>query len=92
MYAGGIGTNTGIYVAYQNTIAYKYVFCVSVNKMPSTIYSIYLGKYYGVFKKKKKKKKKKRKGKIKGKNVKKESRFYVINFIDPRIIFLQGKF
>ena len=40
----------------------------------------------------KKKKKKKRKGKIKGKNVKKESRFYVINFIDPRIIFLQGKF
>ena len=76
MYAGGIGTNTGIYVAYQNTIAYKYVFCVSVNKMPCTIYSIYLGKYYGVFKKKKKKKKKrKEKEKLKEKMSKKRVDF-----------------
>ena len=75
MYAGGIGTNTGIYVAYQNTIAYKYVFCVSVNKMPCTIYSIYLGKYYGVFKKKKKKKKRKEKEKLKEKMSKKRVDF-----------------
>ena len=75
MYAGGIGTNTGIYVAYQNTIAYKYVFCVSVNKMPCTIYSIYLGKYYGVFKKKKKKKKRQEKEKLKDKMSKKRVDF-----------------